>query len=77
MQNGERNQEAVGALKDILRYRITLAEDYYWFAHGAVSLRSATGSRVTDRDGVGWPTANQKEPLCWMGWEDGGRLREG
>lgn len=24
-------------------------------------------SRVTDRDGVGWPPANQEEPLCWMG----------
>lgn len=43
----------------------------------SVSAHSATGSGVTDRDGVGWPTANQEEPLCWMGWEDGGRLREG
>lgn len=64
----ERHEEAIGALRDILRYRITPAEDYYWFAHGAVSLRSATWSRVTDRDGVGWPAANQEEPLCWMGW---------
>lgn len=76
MQNGEQNQEAVGLLKNILRYRISLAEDYYWFAHGAVSLCSATRSKVTDRDGVGWPSANQKELLCRMGWEDGGRLRE-
>lgn len=51
--NCEWNKEAVFALRDILRYRITLAEDYYWFAHGAVSLHSATERRVTDSQATG------------------------
>lgn len=74
MQNGKQNQELAGALNDILRYRITLVEDYYWFVQGAVSLREP--GWLTGK-GDGWPTASQREPLCWMGLEDGERLKEG
>lgn len=62
----------VARLKDILRYRITLAEDYYWFAHGAVSLRSASGSRLTDSDGVGWPSQPTRRNHS-AGWSRGRR----
>lgn len=73
------------ALKDILRYGITQAEDYYWFAHGAVSPYSAgSGSEVTDSDGVGWPHSQpegttqldrpgrRREIEEWITWRDKG-----
>lgn len=72
-----------GTVKDILRYGITQAEDYYWFAHGAVSPCSAgSGSEVTDSDGVGWPHSQpegttqldgpgrRREIEEWITWRD-------
>ena len=56
---------------------ITLAKDYYWFVHGAVSLHSATGSRVSDRDEAEWPAANQEDGLGrWREIERRGAQRD-
>lgn len=81
MCKSQKSTARYGPLKNILRYRITLSEDYYWFAREAVSLSELgwlTG-RGGGGGGGGWVARKQPEgttlldgPSRW--WEIEGRI---
>lgn len=56
-----------GPLKNILRYRITLSEDYYWFARGAVSLSEL--GWLTGKGGLGGPRATRGNHSAGWTWK--------